>query len=125
MDSDLVGGSADPPVHNGGVFALFLNCADSFLPFLRLGRNSNPIGFVPADLLLPSRYPSHFQPHFLINFACVLPFSPRAVPAPGLHGGVVLPLVRSCHGGTSPGAVSLSDGNSVVEKPFATFLLSV
>ena len=53
-------------------------------------------------------------PPLLNKFACVLPFSPNAVPAPGLHGGVVLPLVRSCHGGTSPGTVSRLDGHSAV-----------
>ena len=40
----------------------------------------------------------------------------ECVPAPGLHGGVGLPLVRSYRGGTSPGMVSLSDGHSAVGK---------
>ena len=69
MDFHLVGSRPDPPVHNGGIFALFLNCADNFLPFLRLGRNSALIDFVPTDLLPPLRYPSHFQPPFSINCA--------------------------------------------------------
>ena len=44
MNTHFVCSRPDPPVQNGGIFAL--NCADKFLPFLRLGRNSNRFGFV-------------------------------------------------------------------------------
>ena len=94
MNTNFVCSRPNPPVHNGGVFALILNCADNFLPFLRLGRNPNrfcfvptdsaPADFVPVSLLSPMRYPSQsFSPLSLINLRVDLPFSPNAVPAPG------------------------------------------
>ena len=43
MDTHFVCSRPDPPVHDGGAFAL--NCADNFLPFLRLDRNSNLVAF--------------------------------------------------------------------------------
>ena len=39
VDCHLVGGGTDTTVHDGGVLAGFLNCTDSYLPFLRIGRN--------------------------------------------------------------------------------------
>ena len=62
MDTHFVCSRSDPPVHNGGVFALLLNSADICLPFLRLGRNSTLVCFVLADLLANARFTSMTSP---------------------------------------------------------------
>ena len=41
------------------------------------------------------------------------PFYPNAVPAQESHPGVLLPLVRSYRGGTSPESISHSDGHAI------------
>ena len=61
-------------------------------------------------------------PSPLNQFVCDVPFSPKAVPAPGFSAALSFPLVRSCHGDTSPGTVSLWDGHSVVEVVFCSVL---
>ena len=50
---------------------------------------------------------------------------PKAVPAPGFYGGVVLPIDALMSSRISPGAVSPWDGHSVVEMFFGSFLPSV
>ncbi|WP_161845193.1 hypothetical protein, partial [Pseudoflavonifractor sp. 524-17] len=61
-------------------------------------------------------------PSSLNQFARDVPFSPKAVPAPGFSAALSFPLVRSCHGVTSPGTASLWDGHSVVEVVFCSVL---
>ena len=55
----------------------------------------------------------------LNKFACALPFSPNAVPAPGFYGGVALPIGALLSWHHFPWRVSHLDGHSVVEKPFS------
>ena len=55
MDTHFVCSRPNPPVYNGGIFVLCLNCVDNLFPFLRFGRNPILVGLVLADLLSPMR----------------------------------------------------------------------